>query len=140
SIRLFVSKKGAPCIELCMDWLMTAAIYGTLPGLLCHRGIIMRFVHTLVMYLSLPLTLLRLLWRARLAPAYARRWGERFGFFAPLATRKKVVWIHTVSLGEFIAALPLVRALLQRPELQLVVTTTTPTGSERVIRTLGDSV
>lgn len=100
----------------------------------------MRFFYTLVFYFSLPLILLRLLWRSRLAPAYAQRWGERFGVFAPLITEKKVVWIHTVSLGEFIAALPLIRALLQRPELQLVVTTTTPTGSERVKATLGESV
>ncbi len=100
----------------------------------------MRWLYTLLFYLAVPLILARLWWRSRAAPAYARRWRERFGFFPPLVTGKKVVWIHTVSVGEFLAALPLIRSLLQQPELQLVVTTTTPTGSERVTAALGDNV
>lgn len=100
----------------------------------------MRLFYTLFFYLCVPLILLRLLWRARLAPAYARRWSERFGGFAPLATEKTLVWLHTVSVGEFLGALPLIRALLQDDDLQLVITTTTPTGSERVQQTLGDQV
>lgn len=103
----------------------------------------MRFFYILVFYLVVPFILLRLLWRAIAAPAYAKRWSERFAFFAPLApldTDKKVVWFHTVSVGEFIAALPLIRKLQARGDLQLVVTTTTPTGSDRVRVSLGDSV
>lgn len=100
----------------------------------------MRFLYTLLFYLGLPLILLRLGLRARAAPAYAQRWGERFGFIPPLVTEKTVVWLHTVSVGEFLGALPLIRALLQSPNLQLVITTTTPTGSERVGATLGNSV
>jgi 3-deoxy-D-manno-octulosonic-acid transferase len=100
----------------------------------------MRFIYTLVFYCALPLILLRLLWRALAAPAYAKRWSERFAFFTPLTTEKKVVWFHTVSVGEFIAALPLIRQLQARDNVQLVVTTTTPTGSERVRASLGESV
>lgn len=100
----------------------------------------MRLLYTLLFYLGLPLILVRLRLRARKAPAYAQRWRERFGVIAPLATSKTVVWLHTVSVGEFLGALPLIRALLQAPNLQLVITTTTPTGSERVRATLGDSV
>jgi 3-deoxy-D-manno-octulosonic-acid transferase len=100
----------------------------------------MRFLYTLVFYFSVPFILLRLLWRAVAAPAYAKRWSERFAFFAPLDTDKKVVWFHTVSVGEFIAALPLIRQLQARGDLQLVVTTTTPTGSERVRASLGEGV
>ncbi len=100
----------------------------------------MRFIYTLVFYCAVPVILLRLLWRAIAAPAYAKRWSERFAFFTPLATERKVVWLHTVSVGEFIAALPLIRQLQARGDLQLVVTTTTPTGSERVRASLGESV
>lgn len=84
--------------------------------------------------------MLRLLWRSFAAPAYAKRWAERFGFFSSLITTKKVIWLHTVSVGEFIAALPLIRKLQENPSLQLVITTTTPTGSERVRASLGESV
>lgn len=100
----------------------------------------MRFLYTLIFYLLLPFILLRLLWRAFAAPAYARRWAERFGFFPALETSKKVVWLHTVSVGEFLAALPMIRRLMADEQLQLVITTTTPTGSERVKATLGDKV
>src|SRR6187402_33123 len=110
----------------------------------------MRFLYTCLFYLAIPFILLRLLWRALAAPAYAKRWAERFGFFSGVATPgiaipaishgKKVIWFHTVSVGEFIAALPLIRQLQTRDDVQLVVTTTTPTGSERVRASLGDTV
>lgn len=99
----------------------------------------MRFLYSLVLYLALPFILLRLRLRARKAPAYALRWRERFGFVPVLKSEKPVVWLHTVSVGEFLAALPLIRQL-QQDDVQLVITTTTPTGSERVKAALGDSV
>lgn len=100
----------------------------------------MRVIYTSIFYLFLPFILLRLLWRSVATPAYAQRWAERFGFFPALATHKKVVWLHTVSVGEFLAALPLIRHLQADESVQLVITTTTPTGSERVQATLSDSV
>jgi 3-deoxy-D-manno-octulosonic-acid transferase len=101
-----------------------------------------RYLYTAFFYLITPLILLRLMWRARLAPAYAERWSERFGFFKA-ANIKPIgsIWVHAVSVGETLAALPMIKALQARyPELTLVVTTTTPTGSERVRAVLGDSV
>lgn len=94
----------------------------------------MRVLYSLFFYLLMPVILLRLWWRGRLAPAYRLRWRERFGFFPALSVAgdKKVIWLHTVSVGEFLAALPLIRQLLNNPQLHLVITTTTPTGSERV--------
>lgn len=101
----------------------------------------MRWFYSLFFYLCLPLVIVRLLWRARSAPAYAKRWGERFGFFAARNSERPAIWVHAVSVGETLAALPLIKQLQTRfPEYDLVVTTTTPTGSERVRATLGDSV
>lgn len=88
---------------------------------------------------SLPLAFGRLLWRSRHTPAYRRRWAERLGFAAAAAPGG--VWLHAVSVGEVNAALPLIIALQKaRPELPLLVTTTTPTGSAHLRSRVGDSV
>ena len=48
-----------------------------------------------------------------------------------------VIWVHAVSLGEVVAAVPLVRALHVRyPTYRLVVSTVTETGREAVERQL----
>lgn len=100
----------------------------------------MRFFYTLLLFLLLPLLLLRLLWRSLKAPAYRQRWAERFGRL-PVPQVDSSLWIHAVSVGEVQAAEPLIRRLLeQHPNLPLVITTTTPTGSERVRKLFADSV
>lgn len=101
-------------------------------------GTPLRFVYSLLLYLIVPLALARLWWRGRRMPAYRGRWRERFAFF-PAPRFEGGVWVHAVSVGEFVAALPLIRWLLERGE-DVIVTTTTPTGSERVRATLGDRV
>jgi 3-deoxy-D-manno-octulosonic-acid transferase len=99
-----------------------------------------RRLYTLLLYLLLPLVFLRLLWRSLRAPAYRRRWAERLGIFA---TPKGWggLWVHAVSVGEVQAVLPLIRRLLvDHPDLPIMVTTTTPTGSARVREQLGEQV
>ncbi len=93
----------------------------------------MRQIYTLILYCALPFLILRLVWRARRNPAYLRGLPERLGFFKVSAPARSI-WIHTVSLGEAIAATPLIRALLERhPDWPVVVTTTTLTGSTYVL-------
>lgn len=97
-------------------------------------------LYSLLLYLLLPIALLRLLWRGRRAPAYRRRWGERLGFYGnrPMAAG---LWIHAVSVGETQAAAPLIKHFLdQHPDLGVMVTTTTPTGSERLRALFEDRV
>src|SRR5690606_11140706 len=96
-------------------------------------GRMARLFYSLLFYLLMPLVLLRLLYRAWKAPAYARRWRERFGWFDLKRPPGELLWVHAVSVGETIAAVPLIKALQQRyPQAAVLVTTTTPTGSERV--------
>ncbi|MEG2389281.1 MAG: lipid IV(A) 3-deoxy-D-manno-octulosonic acid transferase, partial [Pseudomonas sp.] len=91
-----------------------------------------RTFYTALFYLGLPLVAIRLWLRARKAPAYAKRIGERFSYAMP-ALQPGGIWVHAVSVGESIAAAPMIRALLQRyPQLPITVTCMTPTGSERI--------
>ncbi len=91
-----------------------------------------RTLYTALFYLGLPLVALRLWLRARKAPAYARRVGERFAYGLP-ALQPGGIWVHAVSVGESIAAAPMIRGLLERyPQLPITVTCMTPTGSERI--------
>jgi len=99
-----------------------------------------RFSYTLLYTLLLPVVFARLLWRSRKAPLYRKRWAERMGFFkAPVQSNG--LWVHSVSVGETIAAAPLIKQIQQAyPDLPITITTMTPTGSERVKALFGDSV
>ncbi len=99
----------------------------------------MRLIYNGLLYLILPLALLRLYWRGRRDAGHRQRWRERLGFVPTLLPGG--LWVHAVSVGETRAALPLIRALLDRyPDLPLLVTTTTLTGSRQVREALGERV
>jgi 3-deoxy-D-manno-octulosonic-acid transferase len=100
----------------------------------------MRALYTALLFLTLPLALLRLGWRSLRAPAYRQRWAERLGRI-PEPPASGGIWVHAVSVGEVQAIAPLIRHLLSaHPQLPLCITTTTPTGSERVRRLFADDV
>ncbi|QSD86995.1 lipid IV(A) 3-deoxy-D-manno-octulosonic acid transferase [Serratia marcescens] len=97
-------------------------------------------LYQVLLYLIQPLIWLRLLLRSRKAPAYRKRWAERYGFCAGKVVPGGIM-LHSVSVGETLAAIPLVRALRHRyPALPITVTTMTPTGSERVQSAFGKDV
>ena len=99
-----------------------------------------RFVYTLTMYLLTPVILYRLTVRGLRYREYFSRWRERFGFFDDPHIRDSI-WVHAVSMGEVNAAMPLIDALMRRYQgTPFVITTVTPTGSERVRRVYGDRV
>ena len=102
----------------------------------------MRLLYSALYYCLLPLLVLRMCWRSLRDPAYRQRLPERFGLFAARrAGHLPAIWVHAVSVGETLAAVPLVQALLRDyPGYPVVVTTTTPTGSERVRALFGDRV
>ncbi|MDN5871550.1 MAG: lipid IV(A) 3-deoxy-D-manno-octulosonic acid transferase [Nitrococcus sp.] len=98
-----------------------------------------RKLYSALLYLAIPAVLARLLLRSLRAPSYRRRWAERFALIPPVPGRP--IWIHAVSVGETLAAIPLIKRLLEgHPGIPIVITTTTPTGSERVRALLGKRV
>lgn len=99
-----------------------------------------RIVYTCLLYLLLPLTPLKLLWRSRLQPEYLQHWQERYGFYR-IKNQRPVIWLHCVSVGETRAAAPLVQALCHHyPKYQILLTHTTPTGRATSEQLFGDKV
>ena len=100
----------------------------------------MRLLYSTLLYLLTPLVLLHLLWRGFREHGYWRNVHQRFGWVRR-RPQGVAVWVHAVSVGESLAAMPLVRRLLERyPPGSVLVTTTTPSGSERVRAAFGDRV
>ncbi len=101
----------------------------------------MQTFYSALWYLLLPFLFLRLWLRGRKAPAYRQRWAERMAWGYRKGALQKSLWVHAVSVGETLAAAPLIERLLaDHPGTPLLVTTTTPTGSERVKALFGDRV
>ena len=88
----------------------------------------------------MPFVFLKLIWRGYKAPEYRARKLERFGLFkAP--NIKNSIWVHAVSVGEVLAAEPIIREIQKRyPEKDIVVTSMTPTSSELIRKLFGNSV
>jgi len=100
----------------------------------------MKLFYTLLLYLMTPFIVLRLFWKSRANPAYRERWQERFGLFSDEGL-KQTFWIHAVSVGEVQATQQLIKKLkVKHPDWRIVVSTTTPTGADRVEMLFGDDV
>lgn len=102
----------------------------------------MRFCYTLLGYLLQPFVLLMMYSLSLKQPDYRKRLKERYGFYGKLpAPNAQGIVLHAASVGEVIAATPLIKALQKKyPELAITVTTMTPTGSARVKAAFGDRV
>lgn len=99
-----------------------------------------RFLYTLLLYALLPLIVLRQWWRGRGQAVAIGSLAARFGFVpATPAGAPSPVWLHCVSVGETVAAEPLIEALLASGET-LLVTSTTYTGAARVQARFGARV
>jgi len=86
------------------------------------------------------MALINLYLKGRQYPSYRTRWKEHFSLFE-IPPIENSIWVHAVSVGESLAAIPVIKRLLKEyPQYSIIVTTTTPTGAERVQSLLGDSV
>ena len=98
-------------------------------------------LYSLVLRLAFPVTLYHLIWRGMRQREYLQRWPERYAWLEGRLDLHDTIWVHAVSVGEVIAARPLVDGLLAaHPGRPVLVTTITPTGSARVRALWGDKV
>lgn len=99
-----------------------------------------RLVYTILFTLCMPFVFLKLVWRGYKAPEYRARKLERFGFFKE-PNIKDSIWVHAVSVGEVLAAEPIIREIQKRyPQKSVVVTSMTPTSSALITKLFGDTV
>ena len=98
-----------------------------------------RWLYSLCLYLALPGILAFLGYRGLREPGYRASVPQRFGHV--VLDGEDPIWVHAVSVGEVLAAVPLVRRLMARfPERPVLITTMTPTGADRVRDVFGDEV
>lgn len=98
----------------------------------------MRTLYNILAYISTPILFFRLWWRSRKVPARWERWKERCGY-APML--RECIWLHAVSLGETIAATPLIKKMIERyPNSPILMTNMTLTGSHQVAQQFGNKV
>ena len=99
-----------------------------------------RAAYSLLLYILSPFIFLQLWLRGLKASAYRKRWDERLGFYRmPVQTGNLV--IHCASVGEIMAASPMIKQLIARfPKYNITITCNTPTGSEQVTKIFGNSV
>ncbi len=103
----------------------------------------MIWFYRLLLNLAIPFGLVSLALRGFKNAAYWSRWSERFGAANTevLAAAPYDLWVHAVSVGEARAAAPLVlRLIKEKPDINVLVTTTTPTGSAMVTQMLKGKV
>jgi 3-deoxy-D-manno-octulosonic-acid transferase len=92
-----------------------------------------RFFYSLLVYFLLPFTCFKLIYRGFRQPDYLKYWSERYGFYSAstkqIWSKRKILWIHAVSVGETKAAIPLIKLFLKKyPRHYLLITHGTPTG------------
>ncbi|PAJ74269.1 3-deoxy-D-manno-octulosonic acid transferase [Pseudoalteromonas sp. NBT06-2] len=100
-----------------------------------------RFFYSVILYLLSPLILLHLWLRGNKAPEYRKRWHERFGFIASNNIKKNAIIFHCASVGEVVAATPLIKKVqLTYPNSPIIITCNSPTGTEQIKRSFSGTV
>lgn len=89
----------------------------------------MYILYRFLLLLAAPFLLFGLYRRKAGKPPIGKRWIEHFGFSQEVKGERPI-WLHAVSVGEVIAAKPIILALQARfPTTRILVTTTTTTGA-----------
>jgi 3-deoxy-D-manno-octulosonic-acid transferase len=92
-----------------------------------------KLLYNIGLLLAAPVIAGILLAKPRCRPGFFQRMGWQYRSPNGGESSRPLIWVHAVSLGEVVAAAPLVKALHERhPEFRYIVTTVTETGREAV--------
>ena len=92
-------------------------------------------IYNIIVYLVLPLTIIKLVYRGIKNKDYLRGWTERFAIYPHSEKSKwikrKTLWIHCVSVGETKAIYRLLEQLQEKhSQAHFLITNGTPTGKK----------
>ena len=92
-------------------------------------------IYNIIVYLILPLTIIKLVYRGIKNKDYLKGWSERFAIYPDSEKNKwlkrKTLWIHCVSVGETKAIYRLLEQLQNKyPKAHFLITNGTPTGKK----------
>lgn len=101
----------------------------------------LRAVYSVLWVLILPFVYIYLWWYGRHNQSYRERWRERGAWQSVPDEYRRSLVVHCVSVGEVMAARPLIDMLLTvMPQQPVCLTCTTPTGSDLIQSLYGDRV
>ena len=85
-------------------------------------------IYNFFILIFIPIFVLRIIFKSTVDSGYRKFFFNRFGFSLEgfPVNKKKVIWFHSVSLGEVIGSQGLIKKLSQN--FNIVLTTSTPTG------------
>ncbi|PON56115.1 3-deoxy-D-manno-octulosonic-acid transferase, N-terminal [Parasponia andersonii] len=105
------------------------------------RGKLIYTIYRALSYGLSPLLYLHLRWRKNQGLEHPLRWPERLGHASLPRPQGPLLWFHAVSLGEGVAAIPVIKECIRmRPELTILMTTTTASAFEVIKNRLPNGV
>jgi len=94
-----------------------------------------------ISWLGAPLISGYLRWRAFKGHEDKSRFRERLGFASKPRPERLLLWVHAVSVGESVAALTIIEAVLKKyPEVHVLLTTTTFSSAKVIEKRLPKNV
>jgi 3-deoxy-D-manno-octulosonic-acid transferase len=102
------------------------------------RYIFVYFLYSILLFLFLLFSTPYFLFRMLTSGKYKKGLKQRLGFI-PEARKKDIIWVHAVSVGEIIAAAPVIDTIRRTyPAYNFLISTVTDTGQDMARKIISD--